>query len=192
MCEKMSEDSSLDKGIFSDNEIVSNDYKQEYTADKEIKKEGCVEENDDIFYNVRVSNNYNATLLLIKQHLLLFVPSIVADENTLIINNVQIVIDDEITLIYKSNYVNDLLSCVIIRLIEGIITRESVKTCKISKKNAIVTVLKNYYKVCEMEESIEVMDCYDNRVIISEKGIKGTACLVDEIKEIIKIIINIL
>lgn len=140
---------------------------------------------------VKIKNTFNATPLLIKQHLLNFFPFIDVEKNSLSIQDIKLVIGDEITLFFKSAYVNDLLACTIVRLIEKMSTRESVKITKISKKSAIVKVLKNFYDVVENDDDVEISDL-GRRVVLNERGMKGTESLMDEIRKIIKKVISIL
>ncbi|ELA48182.1 hypothetical protein VCUG_00420 [Vavraia culicis subsp. floridensis] len=140
---------------------------------------------------VTIKNAFNATPSLIKQHLLNFFPFIRGSNNSLSIQDIKLIIEDEIVLIYRSTYVNDLLACTIIRLIERMVTKESVKISKISKKSAIVKVLKNYYEVIENEDDVEISD-EGRRVVISEKGIRGTESLIAEVRKIIKKVVSIL
>lgn len=139
---------------------------------------------------IKVENTFNATPVFIKQLLLNQFPSIKIKGNTLFIQEIQVVFDDDIYLVYKSGYINDMLACTIIRLIENITTRENVQLCKISKKAAIVKILNNYYDVIESDDNVEIRK-NDKIVVLNEKEIKGDPHLLEEVKKIIKKIVNI-
>ncbi|KRH93732.1 putative beta-lactamase fold-containing exonuclease [Pseudoloma neurophilia] len=140
---------------------------------------------------VKVQNTFNATPVLIKQLLLNQFPSIELEGNTLFIENVQVIFENDIFLLYKSSYLNDMLACTIIRLIENITTRENVKLCKISKKSAIVKVLNNFYDVLETNESVEIKKG-EKMVILNEREIKGDPELLEDVKKVIKRVVNII
>lgn len=139
---------------------------------------------------IKVENTFNATPIFIKQLLLNQFPSIDIKENTLYIQEIQVIFEDDIYLVYQSGFINDMLACTIIRLIENLTTRENVQLCKISKKAAIVKILNNYYDVLETENNVEIRK-NDKMVVLNEREIKGDPELLEDVKKIIKKIVNI-
>lgn len=171
-------------------QIIKLDLNQNKKQPEEDDHLPLLKNHNEINY-VEIANKNNAAPTLIKQHLLTFFPSVEIQNNTLLIQDITITIENEVVLSYKSNYINDLLATTIIRLIENMVTKESVKISKISKKGALAKVLKNYYNVVENNEDLQITDG-DRHAVISEKGIKGNETLIHEIRKIIKKVISIL
>lgn len=161
---------------------------KEIQCDKNKKDHKSDYTKDSINSNTKQLLLYNITPSLIKSILIDHFPSLILNNDTITISSIKIIISKYVTIIYPSSYINDMLILTIIRLLQNI--TNTVKINKISKKKAIVKLLRNYYKINENVNDVEVIDD-DKKVYITENGIRGDCELVENVKKLIKKVVSI-